>query len=49
MRDVVYLLVIVAFFALTVAYVRWADHLVGEDEAPAPDPTIAPEPIEVGR
>lgn len=28
MRDVVFLAVIVGFFALTALYVRWADHLV---------------------
>jgi hypothetical protein len=32
MRDVILLATLVGFFALTVLYVRWADHLVGPDE-----------------
>lgn len=41
MRDVLFLAVVLAFFALTVAYVRGADRLVGGDEADGP--TSAPE------
>jgi hypothetical protein len=31
MRDVVVLAIIVGFFALCVAYVRWCDHIIGPD------------------
>jgi hypothetical protein len=32
MRDVLLLGAVGGFFALTALYVRWADHLVGDDE-----------------
>ena len=35
MRDLLVLLVVVAFFALCVAYVRWCDRIIGPD---VPDP-----------
>jgi hypothetical protein len=31
MRDVLVLVITVAFFALCVAYVRWCDHIIGPD------------------
>jgi hypothetical protein len=31
MSDVVVLVIIVVFFALSVAYVRWCDHIIGPD------------------
>jgi hypothetical protein len=31
MRDVVMLLVIAAFFAVCIAYVRWCDRIIGPD------------------
>jgi hypothetical protein len=31
MRDVVVLVVVAAFFALCVAYVRWCDRIIGPD------------------
>ncbi len=31
MRDVVVLALIAVFFALSVAYVRWCDHIMGPD------------------
>ena len=34
MRDLLVLLIVVAFFALCVAYVRWCDRIIGPD---APD------------
>ncbi len=34
MRDVVVLVVTVAFFALCVSYVRWCDRIIGRDPSP---------------
>lgn len=31
MRDVVVIAVTIAFFALCVLYVRWCDHIIGQD------------------
>jgi hypothetical protein len=32
MVDVAYILTIVAFFALMVAFVRWCEHIIGKDD-----------------
>ena len=43
MRDVIVVVITVAFFALCVAYVRWCDRIIGPDPAPAEeDRTEAP-------
>ena len=33
MLDVLYVAIIIAFFGLMVAFVRWCEHIVGEDDA----------------
>jgi hypothetical protein len=37
MRDVLMLLLIAAFFAVCVAYVRWCDQIIGPDPADLAD------------
>jgi hypothetical protein len=44
MKDVIVLVVMVAFTLLCVAYVRWCDRIIG----PAPEPTTEGEPASVG-
>jgi hypothetical protein len=33
MVDVLYVAIIIAFFGLMVAFVRWCEHIVGKDDA----------------
>jgi hypothetical protein len=40
MADVIFLLVVVAFFGLMVLLVRACDHVIGPDEAAAPAGSI---------
>lgn len=35
MADLVYISIIVAFFALCVVYLRWCDRIIGPDESSA--------------
>ena len=42
MADLVFLVLIVGFFALMVLLVRACDHIIGPDPAPAADPTAEP-------
>ena len=37
MGDLLFVLVVVAFFALAALFVRWCDHLVGPDDLSAAD------------
>ena len=36
MGDLIFVLVVVAFFAAAALFVRWCDHLVGPDDLGAP-------------
>ena len=36
MGDLIFVLVVVAFFAVTALFVRWCDHLVGPDDLAGP-------------
>ena len=49
MRDVVVLIVTVAFFALCVSYVRWCDRIIGPDPSPVDEATDEPGGRGVGR
>ena len=33
MVDLLYIVVIIAFFGLMVAFVRWCEHIIGKDDA----------------
>jgi hypothetical protein len=52
MRDIVMLVLIMAFFAVCIAYVRWCDRIIGPDPADLTDeelePAAAVEPERVG-
>ena len=36
MVDVLYIALLIAFFALMVAFVHWCEHIIGKDEAGLP-------------
>ena len=44
MRDVIYLLVIVGFFAMAAGVVRLCERVIGHDDS-QPAPASAPEPV----
>lgn len=47
MKDLIVVVMTVAFFAVCVAYVALCDRIIGPDDEPAPDTAGAVEPQEV--
>ncbi len=51
MADLLFIGIIVVFFALMVVFVRWCEHIVGRDDGrgatdgPAASETVAPEEV----
>jgi hypothetical protein len=48
MGDLIFVAVVVAFFALTVAYVKGCEWITGPDTGTAPDVDTTESPLETG-
>ncbi len=48
MVDLLYILTIIAFFAVMVLFVKWCEHIVGKDDAvDLPDDDTDDEPVDL--